>query len=112
MGGVRLGVWGVVLVVCKCVGVWGVVLCRVCVCDQLIFLQVLLRVLEQQKRMLRELDASINRIICIGIHICIYAYVYIYMYSAHPLFTPPFTGAVAGPQSAEAVASRTRRIHK
>jgi len=29
--GVRLGVWGVVLVVCVCVGVWGVVLCR-CVC--------------------------------------------------------------------------------
>jgi len=32
-GGVRLGVWGVVLVVCVCVrvGVGGVVLCR-CVC--------------------------------------------------------------------------------
>jgi len=29
VGGVRLGVWGVVLVVCVCVG--GVVLCR-CVC--------------------------------------------------------------------------------
>ena len=30
MGGVRLGVWGVVLVVCVCVcvGVRGVVLCR------------------------------------------------------------------------------------
>ena len=36
MGGVRLGVWGVVLVVC--VGVGGVVLC-VCVC-LLIFLHV------------------------------------------------------------------------
>jgi len=39
-----LGVWGVVLVVCVCVGVRGVVLCRcvcvVCVCDLLIFLQV------------------------------------------------------------------------
>jgi len=31
VGGVRLGVWGVVLVVCACVGVGGVVLCR-CVC--------------------------------------------------------------------------------
>jgi len=31
VGGVRLGVWGVVLVVCVCVGVGGVVLCR-CVC--------------------------------------------------------------------------------
>jgi len=32
-GGVHLGVWGVVLVVCVCVGVEGVVLCRcVCVC--------------------------------------------------------------------------------
>ena len=28
---IRLGVWGVVLVVCVCVGVGGVVLCR-CVC--------------------------------------------------------------------------------
>ena len=38
VGGVRLGVWGVVLVVCVCVGVGGVVLCRcVCVCDLLIF---------------------------------------------------------------------------
>ena len=27
VGGVRLGVWGVVLVVCVCVGVGGVVLC-------------------------------------------------------------------------------------
>jgi len=36
-GGVRLGVWGVVLVVCVCVG--GVDLCRcVCVCDLLIVL--------------------------------------------------------------------------
>jgi len=35
-----LGVWGVVLVVCVCVGVRGVVLCRcLCVCDLLIFLQ-------------------------------------------------------------------------
>ena len=34
-----MGVWGVVLVVCVCVGVGGVVLCR-CVCDLLIFLQV------------------------------------------------------------------------
>ena len=33
VGGVRLGVWGVVLVVCVGVGVGGVVLCRcVCVC--------------------------------------------------------------------------------
>jgi len=47
VGGVRLGCWGVVLVVCVCVGVGGgVVLCRcvcvcvcVCVCDLLIFLQ-------------------------------------------------------------------------
>ena len=44
--GVRLGVWGVVLVVCVCVGVGGVVLCRcvcvcVCVCDRLIFLQMI-----------------------------------------------------------------------
>ena len=31
VGGVHLGVWGVVLVVCVCVGVGGVVLCR-CVC--------------------------------------------------------------------------------
>ena len=39
MGGVRLGVWGVVLIVCLCVGVGGVVLCRcVRVCDLLIFL--------------------------------------------------------------------------
>jgi len=41
-GGVRLGVCGVVLVVCVCVGVGGVVLCRcvcVCVCDLLIILQ-------------------------------------------------------------------------
>jgi len=39
-GGVRLGFWGVVLVVCVCVGVGGVVVCRcVCVCDLLIFLQ-------------------------------------------------------------------------
>ena len=39
--GVRLGVRGVVLVVC--VGVGGVVLCRcVCVCDLLIFLRLLL----------------------------------------------------------------------
>jgi len=39
VGGVRLGVWGVVLVVCVCVGVGGVVLCRcVCVCDLLICL--------------------------------------------------------------------------
>jgi len=38
VGGVRLGVWGVVLVVCVRVGVGGVVLCRcVCVCDLLIF---------------------------------------------------------------------------
>jgi len=28
VGGVRLGGWGVVLVVCMCVGVGGVVLCR------------------------------------------------------------------------------------
>jgi len=28
VGGGRLGVWGVVLVVCVCVGVEGVVLCR------------------------------------------------------------------------------------
>jgi len=33
VGGVRLEVWGVVLVVCMCVGVGRVVLCRcVCVC--------------------------------------------------------------------------------
>ena len=33
VGGARLGVWGVVLVVCVCVSVGGVVLCRcVCVC--------------------------------------------------------------------------------
>jgi len=33
VGGVRLGVWGVVLVVCVCVGARGVVLCRcACVC--------------------------------------------------------------------------------
>jgi len=40
VGGVRLGVWGVVLVVCVCVGVGGVVLCRCSVggCDLLIFL--------------------------------------------------------------------------
>ena len=31
VGGVRLGVWGVVLVLCVCVGVGGVVL-SVCVC--------------------------------------------------------------------------------
>jgi len=32
-GGVRLGVWGGVLVVCVCVSAGGVVLCRcVCVC--------------------------------------------------------------------------------
>ena len=40
--GVRLGVWGVILVVCVCVGVGSVVLCRcvcVCVCDLLICLQ-------------------------------------------------------------------------
>ena len=37
VGGVRFGVWGVVLVVCVYVG--GVVLCRY-VCDLLIFLQV------------------------------------------------------------------------
>jgi len=36
VGAVRLGVWGVVLVVSVCVGVWDVVLCR-CVCDLLIF---------------------------------------------------------------------------
>ena len=37
-----MGVWGVVLVVCVCVGVGGVVLCRsVCVCDLLIFLHLL-----------------------------------------------------------------------
>ena len=36
VGGVRLGVWGVVLVVCVCVGVGGVGLC-LCVCDLLIF---------------------------------------------------------------------------
>jgi len=44
VGGVRLGVWAVVLVVCVCVcvGVGGVVLRRclcVCVCGLLIFLQ-------------------------------------------------------------------------
>ena len=34
-----MGVWGVVLIVCLCVGVGGVVLCRcVRVCDLLIFL--------------------------------------------------------------------------
>ena len=39
VGGVRLGVWGVVLVVCVCVGAGGVVLCRcVCVGDLLICL--------------------------------------------------------------------------
>ena len=41
VGGVRLGVWEVVLVVCVCVGVGGVVLCVcvcVCVCELLIFL--------------------------------------------------------------------------
>jgi len=38
VGDVRLGVWGVVRVVCVCVGVEGVVLCR-CVCDVLSFLQ-------------------------------------------------------------------------
>ena len=48
VGGVRLGVWAVVLVVCACVGVGGVVLCRcvcvcVCVCDLLIFLQAVRR---------------------------------------------------------------------
>ena len=41
VGGVRLGVWGVVLVVCVCVSVSGVLfsvgVC-VCVCDLLIFL--------------------------------------------------------------------------
>jgi len=44
-GGVRLGVWGVVLVVSVCVCVWGVVFSLsvcvcvcVCVCDLLIFL--------------------------------------------------------------------------
>ena len=38
VGGVCLGVWGVVLVVCVCVGVGDVVLCRcVCVRDLLIF---------------------------------------------------------------------------
>ena len=38
VGGVRLGVWGVVLVVCACVGgvVLSVCVC-VCVCDLLIF---------------------------------------------------------------------------
>jgi len=39
----RLVVWGVVLVVCVCVGVGCVVLCRymcVCVCDLLIFLPI------------------------------------------------------------------------
>jgi len=44
VGGVRLGVRGVVLVVCVCVGVGGVVLCRcvcVCVCNLLIFLPFL-----------------------------------------------------------------------
>ena len=47
MGGVCLGGWGVVLVVCVCVGVRGVVRCRrvcvcvcVCVCDLLIFLHL------------------------------------------------------------------------
>jgi len=43
VGGVRLGVWGVVLVVCVCFGVGGDVLCRcvrVCVCDLLIFLHL------------------------------------------------------------------------
>jgi len=41
VGGVRLGVWCVVLVVSVCVGVGRVVLCRcVCVCDLLIFSQV------------------------------------------------------------------------
>ena len=68
--------------------------------------QVLLRVLNQQKRLLRELDAYINKNICIGILI----YKYKYTYSSHPLFTPPFTGAFAGPQSAEAVASWARRL--
>jgi len=41
VGGVRLGVWGVVRVVCVCVG--GVVLCRcvsVSVCDLLICLHI------------------------------------------------------------------------
>ena len=43
VGSVRLGVWGVILVVCVCVcvGVGGGVRCRcvcVCVCDLLIFL--------------------------------------------------------------------------
>jgi len=40
VGGVRLGVWGVVLVVCVCVSVSGVLFSvGVCVCDLLIFLQ-------------------------------------------------------------------------
>ena len=38
VGAVCFGAWGVVLVVCLCVGVGGVVLCGVCVCDLLIFL--------------------------------------------------------------------------
>ena len=41
VGGVRLGVWGVVLVVCVSVGVGAVVRCWcvcVCVCDLLILL--------------------------------------------------------------------------
>jgi len=41
-GGVRLGVRGVVLVMCVCVGVGGVALCRcVCVFDLLFFSQTI-----------------------------------------------------------------------
>ena len=38
VGGVRLGVWGVVLVVCVCVSMSGVLfVVGVCVCDLVIF---------------------------------------------------------------------------
>jgi len=66
VGGVGLGGWGVVLVVCVCVDVGGVVLCRrVCVCDLLIFFT-------------QELPS--NDSIYIYVYIYIYAFIYIYLY--------------------------------
>jgi len=54
VGGVRLGGWDVVLVVCVCVSVSGMLFSvGVCVCDRLIFLP--------EARVGKEIDRNISR---------------------------------------------------
>ena len=69
-----MGVWGVVLVVCVCVGVGGVVLCW-CVCDLLIFFHPL----PQDAARFKFQDVAV-------------LHVYVHTVCAHRLFTPPASG--------------------